>query len=110
MEVIAQQIIAATSLGGVYALLALCLAIIFSVLGMINFAHGEIMTLAGYAVAFAVAALGLPFALAVLAAALVAGLAAVLVEGVAFRPVRGASLSTMLLTTFAVSSILQVLY
>lgn len=110
MDVVAQQIIAAVSLGGVYALLALGLAIIFSVLGMINFAHGEIMTLAGYAIAFSIAALGFPFALAVLAAAMVAGVAAVVVERVAFRPVRNASLSTMLLTTFAVSSILQVLY
>ncbi len=43
-----QQIINAISLGGIYALLALGLAIVFSITGLINFAHGELMTLSGY--------------------------------------------------------------
>ncbi|WP_421723883.1 branched-chain amino acid ABC transporter permease [Bauldia sp.] len=110
IEFYAQQLINALALGGVYALLALGLAMIFSVLGMINFAHGEVMTIAGYAVVFAVATLGVPFAFAVIVGCLIAISTAVAIERVAFRPVRNASLSTMLLTTFAVSSILQVLF
>jgi branched-chain amino acid transport system permease protein len=50
----------ALSLGGIYALLALGLAVVYSILGLINFAHGALMTLAGYALVFA-AMLGLPF-------------------------------------------------
>ena len=49
LDLFVQQLINAVSLGGVYALLALGLAIVFSIMGLVNFAHGEIMTLAGYA-------------------------------------------------------------
>ena len=45
MEIFVQQFINALSLGGTYALLALGLAMVFSVLGLINFAHGELMTI-----------------------------------------------------------------
>lgn len=109
-DILVQQVVNALSLGGIYALLALGLALVFSVLGMINFAHGDLMTLAGYVLVFVVATLGLPFAVGALLAALVGAMAAFALERVAFRPVRGASLATMLLTTFAISSILHVLF
>lgn len=108
-DVAMQQLINAVSLGGIYALMALGLALIFSVLGMINFAHGELMTITGYGTIFMVVA-GAPFAVAVVAGILLAVLVAVLMERVAFRPIRGESLATMLLTSFAVSSILHVLF
>jgi branched-chain amino acid transport system permease protein len=54
METLIQQCVNALSLGGTYALLALGLAVVFSVLGMINFAHGEILTIAGYTVFFSI--------------------------------------------------------
>lgn len=110
MDIFAQQALNALALGGVYALLGLGLAMVFSVLGMINFAHGEIMTLTGYALVFVSATLGLPFFFAVIAALTVAVSFSAFIERVAFRPVRGASLTTMLLTTFAISSILHVLF
>ena len=43
-----QQVVNALSLGSVYALLALGVAAVFSVLGLINFAHGELVTIAGF--------------------------------------------------------------
>lgn len=100
------QTINALSLGGTYALLALGLAVVFSILGMINFAHGALMTLTGYALVFASAA-SLPFALAAPVAVLVAMASAVILERLAFRPVRRASGATMLLTSFAVAVLLQ---
>ncbi|CCV13132.1 branched-chain amino acid ABC transporter permease [Mesorhizobium sp. STM 4661] len=106
---IAQQIINAVSLGGVYALLALGLAIVFSIVGLINFAHGELMTLSGYAL-LASLVLGLPFPVAVLAAVSCGALAALAMERVAFRPMRGASVTSLLLTSFAVSSLLKVVF
>jgi branched-chain amino acid transport system permease protein len=101
-----EQTVNALSLGGTYALLALGLAVVFSILGMINFAHGALMTLTGYALVFA-SLLGLPFGLAALFAVLVAMGSAVVLELVAFRPVRRASGATMLLTSFAVAVLLQ---
>jgi branched-chain amino acid transport system permease protein len=110
MELVVQQAVNAIALGGVYALLALGLAIVFSIMGLVNFAHGEIMTLGGYAMWIAVMQLGAPLPIVFLAAILTTMVAAVLMERIAFRPVRGAGMATMLLTSFAVSVILQVTF
>src|SRR5690606_32600258 len=106
---VAQQIINAISLGGVYALLALGLALVFSIVGLINFAHGELMTVSGYTL-LASLLLGLPFPAAVRVAIASGALAAVAMERVAFRPMRGASITSLLLTSFAVSSLLKVVF
>ena len=110
MDVVIQQLVNAISLGGVYALLALGLAIVFSIMGLVNFAHGEIMTLGGYAMWFVTIQFGAPLPLVFLAAIATTMVAAILMERIAFRPVRGASMATMLLTSFAVSGILQVTF
>ncbi len=106
MEYLIQQLINALALGGTYALLALGLAVVFSILGLINFAHGELMTVTGYALFFAVLS-GLSFPAAIIIALLTATVCAVVMERVAFRPVRRSSGTIMLLTSFAVSSILH---
>lgn len=107
MDVFIQQVVNAASLGGTYALLALGLAVVFSILGMINFAHGALMTIAGYVMFYAGRG-GLPFSAAIMLAIVAATASAVLMERIAFRPVRGAGVATMLLTSFAVGLILQV--
>ncbi len=99
----------ALSLGGIYALLALGLAVVYSILGLINFAHGALMTLTGYVLVYAAMA-GLPFFLAAPVAIAVVMVSAVLLERIAFRPVRGASGATMLLTSFAVAVLLQLAF
>lgn len=104
-----QQTINAISLGGTYALLALGLAIVFSILKMINFAHGTLMTIGAYAMYFVVAD-GLPFWVAVVVGLIASTLAAVLMERIAFRPLRGAGFVSLLLTSFAVNGILVVLF
>lgn len=104
-----QHVVNAISLGGIYALLALGLAIVFSIVGLINFAHGELMTVAGYAMLGALL-FGVPFPAAVLMAVATAALAATAMERVAFRPMRGASVTSLLLTSFAVSALLKVMF
>ncbi len=99
----------AVALGGTYALLALGLAVVFSIMGLINFAHGELMTIAGYVLMYCGIA-GIPFVLGVPLAVASAMLAAMAMERVAFRPVRNASGATLLVTSFAVAMILQVLF
>lgn len=108
-DFVVQNLINALSLGGTYALLALGLALVFSVMGLINFAHGELTTITGYALFFAAGA-ALPFLVAVPIGVAAAVIAAVLIERIAFRPVRRASMATMLLTSFAVSAILRVVF
>jgi len=108
MQDVLQQVVNALSVGGTYALLALGLAVVFSIMRLINFAHGDLMTIAGYTLLFAVSLVSFP--LAVLLACAVAILAAVAIERVGFRPVRRANMATMLLTSFAISVILQVAF
>lgn len=109
MEYFFQQTVNAVSLGGTYAMLALGLAVVFSILGLINFAHGALMTITGYTLVF-LAAAGLPFGASAPIAIAVAIVAAVLMERIAFRPVRHASAATMLLTSFAVAILLQLAF
>jgi branched-chain amino acid transport system permease protein len=99
-----QNLIDALALGSLYALIAIGITLVYTVMGMMNFAHGEFIMLAAYALyIFA----GLPFG-AALAAALLTGVAiALLAERVAFRPVRSADLSAQLVTSLAVAAILQ---
>ncbi|MEM6662094.1 MAG: branched-chain amino acid ABC transporter permease, partial [Pseudomonadota bacterium] len=109
MDFVIQQLINAVSLGGVYAMLALGLAIVFSIVRLINFAHGDIMTFGGYGI-FLSLAFGMPplGALAIgLGAAVIMALA---MERAAFRAMRGADVVALLITSFAVSEILKVLF
>jgi len=99
-----QNLIDALALGCLYALIALGITLVYTVMGMMNFAHGEFIMLSAYALyVFA----GLPFAAGVAAALLAGVVVALLAERVAFRPVRGADLSTQLVTSLAVAAILQ---
>lgn len=109
MEIVLQQTVNALALGGIYALLALGLAVVFSIMRLINFAHGELMTIAGYVLMFCGIA-GIPFILGAPLAIVAAALSAMAMERIAFRPLRNASGATMLVTSFAVAMILQVLF
>jgi len=104
-----QQLINALSLGSTYALLALGLAMVFSILGLVNFAHGELVTIAAYTMYFEHQK-GVPFAVQAPSAIVAAGVAAILMERLAFRPLRGASFLTLLFSSFAVSVIIQNLF
>ena len=109
MDLILQQIINALSLGGIYAMLALGLAIVFSIVRLINFAHGEIMTFGGYGI-FLSMAFGFPPLVALLMGIGAALIMALAMERAAFRAMRGADVVSLLITSFAVSEILKVLF
>jgi branched-chain amino acid transport system permease protein len=101
-----QQVINALALGSTYALLALGLAMVFSLLGLVNFAHGELVTVAAYTM-YLENKHGLPFGVQVVSAIAAAAVAAVLMERIAFRPLRGASFLTLLFSSFAIAVIIQ---
>lgn len=107
MNYFLQQSLNALSIGGEYALLALGLAIIFSVMGLVNFAHGELIALGGYAMYFTMLFLGPPVVFLIPICILAATAAAVAFDKVAFRPVRNAPPTTGLLTAFGVSIVIQ---
>jgi branched-chain amino acid transport system permease protein len=101
-----QQGVNALSIGSLYALMAVGLAMVFSILRLINFAHGDLMMVAAYIAAFSLLA-RLPFEIAVLLMLSGTVLLAIVLERVAYRPIRGAPDVTALLTSFAVGQILQ---
>lgn len=101
-----QQILNGVSLGATYALLALGLAIVFSILHLVNFAHGELITIPAY-VMLGLYAAGLPWFVFAPAGVIAGVVAALVMERLAFRPVRHASPTTMLLTSFGLSIFIQ---
>jgi branched-chain amino acid transport system permease protein len=102
--IVLQNAIDAVSLGAVYALAALGIGLIFSIMRLINFAHGELIMVGGF-VLYGLA--GQPYLVMVLAAILVVAILALGMERTAFRPLRKASPATLLIASFAVSYLLQ---
>ena len=117
-----QNILNGLSIGSVYAIFALGYTLVFSILGIINFAHGAVFTLGAYCTyALAVGDFGLngllagtslpfslPFPLALLGGSVMAGCVGVLVERLAFRPLRakGADPLLALVSSLGVALIL----
>jgi branched-chain amino acid transport system permease protein len=99
-----QTIVDGIALGAVYALVAVGLALVFGVMRLINFAHGELITAGGYTLALT-AAFPRVASIAVTVVACVA--LAYAMERVAFRPLRNVSQATTLVATFAVAFALQ---
>jgi branched-chain amino acid transport system permease protein len=104
VSALAQNLIDALSLGSLFALIAIGVAILYTVMGLMNFAQGEFIMVPAY-VLFGLA--GAPFGLAVLAALASGVVLALATERIAFRPVRGADLATQLITSLAVATILE---
>jgi branched-chain amino acid transport system permease protein len=99
-----QIVVDAISLGGLYALTALGIGLIFGVMRLINFAHAQLITVAGYAtlLLFVESAV-----LAVLGAIVGAVLLALVIERTAFRPLRGADPAMLLIASFAVAFFIE---
>lgn len=103
---ILQQLINALSIGSLYALMAVGLAMVFGILRLINFAHGDLMMVAAYLAVFALSA-GLPLGLVVVVMLVGTVVVGLLMERFAYRPIRGAPDVAALLTSFGVGQMLQ---
>jgi branched-chain amino acid transport system permease protein len=114
MDIFLQQIINGLTLGSVYAVVALGYTMVYGIIQLINFAHGEVVmigAMVAFSVITALAGTALPPVLIVLAAILVAIPVCMLVgyamERVAYRPLRGAPRLAPLITAIGISIILQ---
>ncbi|GIK96382.1 MAG: branched-chain amino acid ABC transporter permease [Alphaproteobacteria bacterium] len=101
-----QFVIDVLSLGGAYALMALGLVIVYGILRLVNFAYGELIMVAGYTM-FLVGGSALPWLVMSAIAVFMAVLAGIATDYVAFRPVRAKSVTAVLITSFAFSTLLQ---
>lgn len=99
-----QTAIDAIDLGAIYALAALGVGLIFSIMRLINFAHGELITAAGFTIYLLD---GQPLAIQIGGGILAAVILGLVMERVAFRSLRNASPATLLVTSFAVSYLVQ---
>jgi branched-chain amino acid transport system permease protein len=99
-----QALIDAVGLGAVYALIAVGIGLVFGVLRLVNFAYGQLIMIAAYMLAFTDS---WPGAASIAIAVLTAVFASLVMERLAFRPLRTSSPATMLVATFAISFLLQ---
>src|SRR5690242_3051011 len=118
MEYFVQQLINGVTLGSIYGLIAIGYTMVYGIIGMINFAHGDIFMVGAFMALIATIAIGLtastPFILLILALVAVLVIAMALtsvwgwtVERVAYRPLRGSFRLAPLITAIGMSIILQ---
>lgn len=94
------------SLGAIYALIALGYTMVYGIAKLLNFAHGDIIMVGAYAILVMLNVTGNPW-LGILVSVLVCTLAGIVIERLAYRPLRGASPLAVLITAIGVSYFLQ---
>lgn len=104
---VVQQLINGVSLGSIYALIALGYTMIYGILKLINFAHGDVYMLGAYIGFVCTSVLHLSFLPAILVAMVGTALAGMIIERVAYRPMRNAPRIAILITAIGVSFFLE---
>lgn len=102
-----QQLINGVSLGSIYALIALGYTMVYGIIKLINFAHGDIYMVGAYVAFFATTVLKLSFFPALLMAMVVAAIVGVIIERLAYKPLRYAPRIAVLITAIGVSLLLE---
>lgn len=95
------------SLGSVYAIIALGYTMVYGIAKMLNFAHGDILMVGGYAAFLAFNQMGLGIPLSILLSMAICTALGVLVERIAYKPLRSANSLAVLITAIGVSYLLQ---
>lgn len=106
-EIFMQHLVNGISLGSLYALIAIGYTMVYGILKLINFAHGDIFMMAAYFAFFGVATFGLPWYFAFIIAIAATGLLGVTIEFAAYRPLRSAPSISILISAIGVSFLLE---
>jgi branched-chain amino acid transport system permease protein len=104
---ILEQVANGIILGSMYALIAIGFSLIYGIVRLINFAHGDVVTIGAFAMLASVAAIGAPFLISILIVLVVGAGVGVLIERVAFRPMRGAPQVTGFIASLAIAIIIE---
>lgn len=107
MDVFFQQLINGISLGSIYALIALGYTMVYGIVQLINFAHGDLYMVGAYVGFYTTAILGWSFVPALLMAMLVCSIAGIIIEKLAYKPLRNAPRLAALITAIGVSLLLE---
>ena len=101
------HLITGLSLGSIYAIIALGYTMVYGIAKMLNFAHGDVIMVGAYICFFAVTSFSLPPVVGVLLAMVVCTILGVVIEGLAYKPLRQAPSLAVLITAIGVSYFLQ---
>ncbi|KKM11383.1 ABC transporter permease [Clostridiales bacterium PH28_bin88] len=107
MDILLQQVLNAIQLGSVYALIALGYTMVYGVLKLINFAHGDIYMIGAYLGYYAATLFHFSFLPALAMAMVGAAAAGIIIERIAYRPLRTAPRLSALITAIGVSLALE---
>lgn len=102
-----QSFLSAVMMGSQYALIAIGYTMVYGIVRLINFAHGDIFMVGSFVAYYLLAAFSIPWWVAMVLSMLLTGLVGVLVERVAYRPLRHAPRASLLITAIAVSLFLE---
>lgn len=107
MAVFLQYLVNGLSMGSVYAIIALGYTMVYGIAKMLNFAHGDVIMVGAYTSFCVTSYLGLPAIVSVVAAVVVCTALGILIEGLAYKPLRQAGPLAVLITAIGVSYFLQ---
>lgn len=107
MNLFLNQLINGLHVGSIYALIALGYTMVYGIVKLINFAHGDIIMVGAYTAVIALLTLGWSAPLALAAAIVVCVLFGVLIERIAYKPLRKSPRISSLITAIGVSMLLQ---
>ena len=107
MTVFIQYLVNGLSMGSVYAIIALGYTMVYGIAKMLNFAHGDVIMVGAYVSFCATSYLGLPGWASVILSCVVCTVLGVLIEGLAYKPLRQAGPLAVLITAIGVSYFLQ---
>lgn len=102
-----QYFISGLSLGSIYAIIALGYTMVYGIAKMLNFAHGDVIMVGGYLLFTVSTSMGLPVWIGITTAVIGCTALGVLIERLAYRPLRGATSLAVLITAIGVSYLLQ---
>jgi len=100
-------LVSGISLGSIYALIALGYTMVYGIAKMLNFAHGDVIMVGAFMVYTISTSMGMPIAVGVLASIVICTVLGVVIEKVAYKPLRNASSLAVLITAIGVSYLLQ---
>ncbi|WP_096013446.1 branched-chain amino acid ABC transporter permease [Campylobacter lanienae] len=102
-----QQMVNGFSLGSMYALIAIGYTMVYGVLRLINFAHGDIMMVGAYVALFSMTSMSLPFGFALIVAVVVSAILGISTDKMAYKPLRNAPRISLLITAIGISFLLE---
>lgn len=107
MEIFIQQLINGIALGSIYALIALGYTMVYGIIQLINFAHGDVYMVGAFMAFFLISVFNLPFFPALVLSMIGCALLGILIERIAYRPLRHQNRLTALITAIGMSFLLE---